>query len=268
MSNVNSTSTNPMSCSLDLAAPVDWTDDKAVEELTLGAFYANDAKFDMGEQLKGSMNTPVEPDNKNANLSEMPPTSAGVGPHNPTSPAKKASNQTQTSARVPYDTYIPPQNVQGSSKIAAQGSLCTSITPALSIMPGRGSRSPIPYLMSQLDRARTKLDACKEVIKELQRVVRASSDGEIVRNLLNAVATRDREAEASCRELRALEDKCEMYKERWSRECAQNQASREKIARYEREFARREYQVKVLRIQLKLARSENDRLRGLTKRQQ
>jgi hypothetical protein len=257
-----------MSCGLDLAAPVDWADDKAVEELTLSAFYASDAGFDMGEQLKGSMNGPVEIDDMDAKLSKMPTTLARAPPTNPTPPAKKASKQIRTSSYVPYDIYIPPQNVQVSGKIAAQGLLRTSTNLTPNITLGRGSSSPIPYLASQLNRARTQLDACKEVIKELQCVVKASSDGEVVRRLLNAVATKDREAEALRRELRALEDECEMHKERWSREYEQNQASRETIARYEQEFEGMDYQVKVLRTQLKLAKSQRDRLSGQTNRQQ
>ncbi|KAL4757877.1 uncharacterized protein BDW70DRAFT_163171 [Aspergillus foveolatus] len=268
MSKVNRTSTNQTSCGLDLAAPVDWPDDKAVEELTRSAFYANDTEFDMGEQLKGSMNSPVGIDDADARLSKMPTTLARALPTNPTPPDKEASRQIRTSAWVPYDIYIPPQNVQVSGKIATKGPLCTSTTPAPNIMLGRGSSSPVPYLASQLSRARAQLDACKEVIKELQRVVKASSDGKVVRRLLNTIATKDQEAEALRRELRALEDECEVYKVRWSREYEQSQASRETIAQYEREFGRMEYQVKVLRTQLKLAKSERDWLRGQTNKQQ
>ncbi|KAL4735668.1 hypothetical protein BDV11DRAFT_208271 [Aspergillus similis] len=269
MSKVNSTSTDPMSCGPDLAAPVDWAGfDKAVEELTLSAFYANDAGSDVGEQLEGSMNRPVKLEDTDADLSKMPATLARGRPTNPTPPAKKASKQIRTSACVPYDAYLPPQNVEASSKIAAPGPLCTFTTSAPKATPGRGSSSPIPYLASQLNHAITQLCACTEVIKELQCVVEASSDGEIVRKLLNAIAARDREVEASRRELRSLEDECDMYRERWSREYAQNQASREKIARYQRENGRMEYQVKVLRTQLKLAKSERDRLSGRTNRQQ
>ncbi|KAL3433968.1 hypothetical protein BDV09DRAFT_186295 [Aspergillus tetrazonus] len=268
MSKVNRTSTDPMSCGLDVAASVDWPDDKAVEELTRSAFYANDPEFDMGEQLKGSMNSPVGIDNVDARLLTMPTTLARAPPNSPTPPDKKASRQIRTSAWVPYDIYIPTQNGQVSGKIATKGPLCTSTTPAPNIMRLRGSSSPVPYLASQLNRARAQLNACKEVIKELQRVLKASSDGEVVRRLLNTVATKDREAEASRRELRALEDECEMYKVRWGREYEQSQASRETIARYEREFGRMEYQIKVLRTQLKLAKSERDRLGGQTNKQQ
>ncbi|CBF82009.1 predicted protein [Aspergillus nidulans FGSC A4] len=261
-------STDPMSCGLDLAALVDWPDDKAVEGLTRSAFYANDAEFDIGEQLKGSMNSPVAIDNVDARPSQLPTTLARAPPNGPNPPNKKASRQIQTSAWVPYDIYIPPQNVQVSGNIATKGSLCASTAPAPNIMRGSGSSSPVPYLASQLNRARAQPNACKEVIKELQRVLKASSDGEVIRRLLNTVARKDREAEASRRELSDLEDECEMYKVQLSRVYEQSQASRKAIAQYEREFGRMEYQIKVLRTQLKLAKSERDRLRGQMNKQQ
>ncbi|KAL4972366.1 hypothetical protein BDW66DRAFT_162941 [Aspergillus desertorum] len=268
-----------MDCDPDLAAPVDWAEfDQAVRGLNLSAFYAHDAGLDKGQgQLEGSMNNPVKIDNMDTDLPDVPATLAGVRPTNPTAPANKASEQTGTCAWAPYDAYRPLQKVQprretdqqgpgawAGPRVQPFGSTLTSIS-ASEIRPGRGSSFRRPNLASQLNHARTQLHTCREIIKELQCVVMASSDGELVRRLLNAVVARDREAEASQRELKSLEDKCEKYKKRWSREYAQNQESRKKIARYEQEFGKMEYQVKALQMQLKLARSERDRLSGRLK---
>ncbi|KAL5000018.1 hypothetical protein BDV10DRAFT_200439 [Aspergillus recurvatus] len=257
----------------DLVAPVHCADfNNAVKELNLGAFYDHDTGSDMGqEQVEENIKNSILVDDLDADHPDVPATSTRVRPAYPTAPANKASKQVRTCAWVPYDTYRPPQNVQASGATAQQGpgartrkrAQSSTFTPAPKTTPAHGSSSHTPNLASQFNHARTQLGTCKEIIKELQRVVKASSDGDIVRGTLkNAVAARDREAEASQRELRGLEEKCEKYKERWSREYARSQELREKIARYERELGKMKYQVKALQTQLKLVRSERDRLSG------